>query len=74
MMERVRQIIDLASGHQQPTREELASEFKITTRALANVISYMKAIGIEISSQTRIFLRRRCNFRSRVDCFYRVWA
>lgn len=53
MMERVRQIIDLASGHQQPTREELAAEFKITTRALANVISYMKAIGIEISSQTR---------------------
>jgi len=53
MMERVRQIIDLASGHQQPTREELAAEFKITTRALANVISYMKAIGVEISSQPR---------------------
>jgi predicted DNA-binding transcriptional regulator YafY len=53
MMERVRRIVTLASGSDQPTREELANEFGITTRAVANVISYMKEIGIEISSQNR---------------------
>lgn len=53
MMERVQTIIARASGHDQPTREELAREFRITTRALANVIAYMKGIGIEIVSLPR---------------------
>lgn len=53
MFGRVQRVKDLASGHEQPTRAELSEEFGITPRAVSNVISYMKEIGIEIESQPR---------------------
>ncbi len=53
MMSRVKEVMSRASGHDQPTRQELAVEFKITPRSVANLISYMKKIGIQISAQPR---------------------
>ncbi|HAQ67875.1 MAG TPA: hypothetical protein DCR70_09145, partial [Phycisphaerales bacterium] len=53
MMTRVKEVMSRASGHDQPTRQELAVEFKITPRSVANLISYMKKIGIQITAQPR---------------------
>jgi predicted DNA-binding transcriptional regulator YafY len=53
MHRRIQRVIELASGHAQPTRAELAGEFGITTRAVSNLIAHMKVIGVEIESQPR---------------------
>lgn len=53
MMSRVKEVVSRASGHDQPTRQELAVEFNITPRSVANLISFMKKIGIQISAQPR---------------------
>lgn len=53
MIQRIERVKQLASGHEQPTRAELAAEWGVTTRAVSSVIERMQAIGIEIVSQPR---------------------
>ncbi len=42
MWERIERIVEMASGNGYPTREQLAEEFAISERALANIIRTMK--------------------------------
>jgi predicted DNA-binding transcriptional regulator YafY len=53
MHRRIQEVIQLASGHEQPTRAELAARFKVTPRAVSNLIAHMKEVGIEIVSMPR---------------------
>jgi hypothetical protein len=38
MIQRIERVKQLASGHEQPTRAELAAEWGVTTRAVSSVI------------------------------------
>jgi predicted DNA-binding transcriptional regulator YafY len=53
MMERVQDVIQRASGIDQPTRAELAKDYGITPRSVSNLIEYMKKLDIEVTTQTR---------------------
>lgn len=53
MWHRIEEVKQRASGHDQPTRAELAADWGVTPRAVSSVISRMQEIGIEIESQPR---------------------
>lgn len=53
MHQRMQEVIELASGVDQPTRQELAERFGITPRAVSNIIADMKLFGVEIVTRPR---------------------
>jgi predicted DNA-binding transcriptional regulator YafY len=53
MYQRMQEVIALASGVDQPTRQELADRFGITPRAVSNIIADMKLYGVEITTRPR---------------------
>lgn len=53
MHQRMQEVIALASGVDQPTRQELAERFGITPRAVSNIIADMKLFGVEIVTRPR---------------------
>ena len=54
MMRRVQRIQRWAAGINPPTRAELAAEFKITPRAVNNIITFMRELGVDIITAPRV--------------------
>ncbi len=54
MMRRVQEIQRRATGIDPPTRAELAADFKITPRAVNNIITFMRELNIDVITAPRL--------------------
>ncbi|MFO0961546.1 MAG: WYL domain-containing protein [Phycisphaerales bacterium] len=63
MARRAQEVARMAAGPNPPTRQELADLFKITPRAVSNLIEYARQIGIDLDTKPRADGKRAYTLR-----------